>query len=83
MPMLINKTKAKEMLKRFSHFECFRSTYGNLYCKNARQLKDVKDIDNFNGKIFLSTSNHGFIKKPIGEYIRKSLKNNKRTYYEQ
>ena len=83
IPMLINKTKAKELLKRFNHIECFRSTYGNLYCQNARQLKDVKDIDNFKGKTFLSTSNHGFIKKPIGDYIRKSLKNNKRAYYEQ
>lgn len=73
-PMLINRKKAKEVLKRLEPPFSFRSVYGNFWEIPGTMHKDIKITDTEtvpdDSFIFLSTNDTSFKKGKVGEYIR-------------
>lgn len=49
-----------------------RSTYGNLYNVGGSILEDVKNVKDFEGKVYLSTTEQSF-KRAIGDYVRSKI----------
>lgn len=79
VPMLFNKAKRLQLsydmerwLKR-GYMPLFRSIYGNLYITDSEYMEDVKNTDDYEGKIYLSTNEQTF-KQNIGAYIKQMLK---------
>ena len=73
VPMVINKDKAVEVLRKFPRIAMFRTLYGNYWDIGGRQMADVKITDSRQpnkNATFLSTSDHSFEKCAVGEYIR-------------
>ena len=79
LPMLINRTKAKEVLRIFNGDISFRSAYGNYWeiggviqpdvkITDAEQLPDP-DIHN----MYISTNDKSFRNGIVGEIIRKAF----------
>lgn len=64
-----------ELLQPESSKYCplIRSAYGNLFDVGGEYLDDTKDVSNFAGKTYLSTTERSFMRRPIGEYIRSKL----------
>lgn len=50
-----------------------RSTYGNLTAVGGQYMDDVKNVEDFEGKTYLSTNELSFSRKPIGDYIRSKV----------
>ena len=73
IPMVINKSKALDVLNNFKRISMFRSVYGNYWNVGGRQMADVKITDSRQpdkNATFISTSEHSFEKCAVGEYIR-------------
>lgn len=73
VPMLINRQKALELLKRPSNISSmFRSYYGNYYKIDCRYMEDVKvyDLETVPDTAFVSTTDESFKKGRVGELIR-------------
>ena len=73
-PMLINKTKALEVLEAFPTCPMFRSLYGNYTEAGGVKTEDVKIYDAASlparGQTLLSTSDASFSFGAVGKYIR-------------
>lgn len=78
VPFLFDKKKlytAIEWLEpEISSGKCplIRSVYGNAYDVGCEEITDVKNIKEFEGKTFLSTTEQSF-KRGIGDYIRSQI----------
>jgi hypothetical protein len=78
VPMLFNKQKLYELIVslekeiKFGRCPLVRSAYGNLHATNASQLDDVKNVENYEYKTFLSTTEKSF-RGEIGKYIRSQV----------
>lgn len=74
VPMLINKEKGLETLRRFPRVPMFRSLYGNQHRVGGILVQDCKIIDPeeepARDAAFLSTNDISFIEGAAGEYIR-------------
>lgn len=79
VPFVFNKQKLYTLI--MTHFprliesrECplIRSTYGNLYKVGGELIEDVKNIKDFEGKTYLSTT-EGTFRRQIGNYIRSKV----------
>lgn len=74
IPMLINKTKALEVIDKFPLVKNFRNIYGNYFELEAIKCPDVKYSDNSReidtNSNFLSTHERSFGSGKIGKYIR-------------
>lgn len=74
IPMVINKEKALEVLKRYEKMPMFRPLYGNYWDIGGENIKDCKiinvDIEPDEDAVFLSTSETSFAVGKVGEYIR-------------
>ncbi|MBQ3474468.1 glycosyltransferase [Candidatus Saccharibacteria bacterium] len=80
-PMLINRKKALEVLKKFEGTPCFRSLYGNYYAIGGINKHDMKiKVLNY-GKMylvegtweFLSTSDDSFNYGQVGTFLREKF----------
>jgi len=74
VPFKFNKNKLYDLiqeLKPETNKACplIRSTYGNLHEVGGTQIKDVKNIPDFHGKTYLSTTENSF-RQEIGNYIK-------------
>lgn len=72
VPMVINKDKAIEVLRKYPRIAMFRSLYGNYWNIGGRQMKDCKITDSTKPSKdakFLSTTEHSF-ESNVGDYIR-------------
>lgn len=77
MPMMVNKTMAREVFRAFPQNPMFRSLYGNYCSLGGRDVTDVK-VNILGGvetkfdkrRQFLSTSDKSFNSGRVGEYIR-------------
>lgn len=78
VPMLINRRKGLEVLKRFPDVPMFRSLYGNYWRIGGTLMDDVKiqNNDDIPGKDwrFVSTSDGSFRHGRVGDYIRGQFK---------
>jgi len=78
IPFLFDKEKLArliEMLKpNIVSGKCslIRSAYGNIYEVGGEQMEDVKNIRDYAGKTYLSTS-EGSFRLGVGDYIRSQL----------
>lgn len=78
LPFLFNKgllyTVIEGLRTHIESRECplVRSTYGNLYEVGGEFIEDVKNIKDFEGKTYLSTT-EGTFKRQIGNYIRSKV----------
>lgn len=75
VPMLMDKKgflESAELIQETNPM-LIRSLYGNLKHAGGVQMDDVKNVHDFEGKTFLSTSETSFATKPIGQYIRSIL----------
>ena len=74
MPMLINKAKALEVIRKYPKCKMFRSLYGNYHRVGGINRPDCKivnlDTEPSKDAIFLSTSETSFAKGKVGEFIR-------------
>lgn len=73
MPMLINKKKALETIRKYPRGCMFRSMYGNMHNIGGEQHSDVKIFTDTKPKKdcdFISTTEGSFNKYPVGEFIR-------------
>ena len=79
VPMMINRDKAKTVLKIFDGTVAFRSVYGNYYQIGGVVHPDVKIIDTDERpdpdihNVYLSTSDQSFYFGKAGEVIRKTF----------
>ena len=79
LPFLFDKRKLIQLIYlimptiQMNHCPLIRSTYGNIYKVGGEQMDDVKNIDDFEGSTYLSTTELSFARKPIGDYIRSKL----------
>ena len=76
LPMLINKKKALETIRKYPRIAMFRSLYGNMHQVGGEQHTDVKIFDEKKPKKdadFLSTTEASFKNYPVGEYIREKF----------
>lgn len=86
IPMEINKEKASMILNKFNDNVAFRSAYGNYFDLAKSIHPDVKIYDVESSydpdlhNMYLSTSDHSFLRGEVGEYIRKTF--NKPSKYE-
>lgn len=64
-----------ELLKPETNKECplIRSTYGNMFDVGGTLFDDVKNVREFAGKTYLSTTEASFLRQPIGRYIRSKV----------
>ena len=73
-PILINRKKALDVIRKFGRGLAFRSLYGNYYKIGGKDTKDVKVIDTekevSEKSILLSTSDRAFKSGRIGEFIK-------------
>lgn len=78
VPFLFNTERLSALIKllepNLSTRKCplIRSTYGNLYSVGGEYMEDVKNINDYHGKTYLST-NEGSFKRGIGDYIRSKV----------
>lgn len=77
-PFLFNKHKLHMLIKLLKpeiNKDCphIRTTYGNLFGVGGEFIEDVKDLKDFEGMTYLSTTERSFARQPIGEYIRSKL----------
>ena len=74
VPMLINRAKGLQTLKKFNGFPMFRSLYGNHHRIGGVRIKDVKiqsvDKQPTGREVLLSTNDQSFSNGKVGEYIR-------------
>ena len=76
MPMLINKKKALQTIRKYPKIAMFRSLYGNMHNVGGKQHVDVKIFDEKKPKKdadFLSTTEKSFKVCPVGEFIREKF----------
>lgn len=77
VPMLINRKKGLETLKKFKGCPMFRSLYGNHHKIGGTLTDDVKIQDLLTKpdgtEIFLSTDDKSFLDGAVGEYIRNAF----------
>lgn len=75
VPMLFNKLKLHKLINSLiptipkGKCPLIRSTYGNLYDVGGEYIEDIKNIKDYEGKTFLSTTESSF-KRDIGDYIK-------------
>lgn len=64
-----------ELLDPENNRECplIRTYYGNMLNVGGRYMRDVKNIQDFTDKTYLSTTESSFLRQPIGNYIRSRL----------
>lgn len=83
MPILINKTKALEVLRRFQS-PMFRTLYGNYWKIGGIDIKDGKIVRRNqtieDSMTYLSSDDNAFMTQDIGRYIKKKF--SKRSEYE-
>lgn len=78
VPFLFNKKQLTRVISILEPFilegKCplIRSVYGNEYMVGGELIEDVKNIKDYEGKTFLSTTESSF-KRGIGEYIRSKI----------
>ncbi len=76
MPMLINKSKALEVLEAHPYTKMFRTVYGNVCALGGEQIPDCKIYDRTiepdHSSLFLSTTDRSF-KGNVGKYIMKQF----------
>ena len=74
MPMLINKKKAIQTIRKFPKCAMFRSLYGNMWQVEGVEHKDVKifsdDVAPDPDSVLLSTSDSSFREGLVGKFIR-------------
>lgn len=72
LPMLVNRTKALNLLEEFPEQKMFRSFYGNYYEVPCTFTKDVKvlDLTSIPNTDYLSTTDKSFKEGKVGEFIR-------------
>ena len=78
VPMLINRKKALEVIRRYRDVPMFRSLYGNYYhiggiLMDDVKIQNIKEEPNKDAK-FLSTNDGSFEVGLVGDYIRKQFK---------
>ena len=76
-PILINRAKALETIKKFSDYPMFRSLYGNHHSIGGVRVDDYK-IQNTDGvptegALFVSTSDRAYRVGKAGEYVRRKF----------
>lgn len=84
IPMLINREKGFETIRRFPMCPMFRSLYGNYWKIGGEIVPDVKVFGNNDfsrDTTFLSTDDKAFERGPAGEYIRNKF--NEPSKYEE
>ena len=78
MPMMINKAKALEVIRKYPKCKMFRSLYGNYHRVGGINRPDCKivnlDTEPSKDAIFLSTTEQSFAKGKVGEFIRSKFK---------
>lgn len=78
-PFIFNKFKLKNTLEllepNINSGICplIRSVYGNKWKVGGEYLEDVKNIRNYEGSTYLSTTESSFLRQPIGDYIRSKV----------
>lgn len=76
-PMLINKDKALQIIRRFPCEPMFRNLYGNLTTGETQAVKDIKitnwSTDRYEGADIISTEDKAFRDGKVGQYIRASF----------
>ena len=74
MPMLINKAKALEVIKKYPKCKMFRSLYGNYHRVGGVNRPDCKivslDTEPSKDAVFLSTTEKSFAEGKVGEFIK-------------
>ena len=74
VPMIVNKSKALDVLTKYRRCPMFRSLYGNYWNIGGKNIDDVKivdlDAEPDTDAVFLSTSDKSFEHGKVGEYIR-------------
>lgn len=76
MPMLINKRKALEVIRKFPRCPMFRCVYGNYWRVGGEQMADCKITDPAQepeDTVMLSTSDGSFRHGLVGEYIKNAF----------
>ena len=76
-PLLINRAKALQTLKKFKGFPMFRSLYGNHHAIGGQLTSDFKIFDEEamprDGVAIVSTTDKSFRSGKVGEYIRQTF----------
>lgn len=78
LPFLFNKEKLYSLINSLQgeiegqSCPLIRSTYGNKYKVGGEYTEDVKNIKDFEGKTYLSTTESTF-RRSIGDYIRSKV----------
>lgn len=78
IPFLFDKKQLYKLISDLQPFidrgKCplIRSTYGNEYQVGGEYMVDVKNIKDFEGKTYISTTESSF-KRDIGDYIRSKI----------
>lgn len=79
MPMLINRKKALEVIRKYPKLHMFRSVYGNVCNVGGEQHKDVKivnkDIAPDEDCDFLSTGDTPMAETAVGRFIMERFPN--------
>ena len=74
VPILLNRTKVKEVLETFQIEATFRSVYGNYTQMGGELIEDVKimDLNGLPGEDWslVSTHEESFAKGKVGTYLR-------------
>lgn len=87
VPMPMNKHKRLALnylvqgnIKRGNVY-AMRALYGSMYRIGGKEMVDIKNIDDFTDKPFLSSTQGSFAKTPMGAYIREQFPDP--CYYEK
>ena len=78
LPMIFNRKKLQQVIKKFPQVGAKRSLYGNCFVKNSIERNDIKiytlEEKPKRGQDFVSTSDLSFIDGEVGKYLRRKFK---------